>query len=121
MTIIMTGVIQPLLSVLLGGVTNAFIEYGTILMQQQYGLIDAAQLQLARDRVEQAVMRNIYLFIGIGAGALVAAYLLQALWIVAGQRQARRVRQKFLQAILNQDVAFFDDNEVGDLTTRLSR
>lgn len=70
--------------------------------------------------VQDSIYNSIYLFLGLGAAAFVAAWIQQAFWIVAGERQARRVRRLFLESILRQDIAFFDDNEVGDLTTRLS-
>lgn len=51
---------------------------------------------------------------------MIASYLFNALWQIAGSRQAKRVRKLFLGRILYQDIEFFDKNKVGDLTTRLS-
>eukprot|EP00158_Paraphelidium_tribonemae_P003609 Partr_v1_DN26254_c0_g1_i1_m48178 putative (ABC) transporter len=116
------GVIQPLVSILIGNVIQGFIEYGMTTELMNRGIIPSDQQAIdnAKQKVSDDVIQSVILFISIGAAAFLAAYLSQACWIFAGERQAHRIREKFLTAILNQDVPFFDENEVGDLTTRLS-
>ncbi len=106
----------------MGDVLNAFIEYGQLLTQfaADPANFDPKQLDAATKNIRDTVFKDIYLFLGIGSAAFLAAYLFKSLWSIAGQRQSRRVRRLFLSSILSQDVSFFDDNPVGDLTTRLS-
>ncbi|GIL45935.1 hypothetical protein Vafri_3054 [Volvox africanus] len=47
-------------------------------------------------------------FLYLGIGAIVASYLEAAIWMYTGNRQANRLRTRFLAAVLRQDVAFFD-------------
>lgn len=44
-----------------------------------------------------------------------------ACWTIAGERQAARIRSKYLRAILRQDVTFFDtETSTGEVITRMS-
>lgn len=115
------GAIQPVISLIIGDVSEAFAQYGIAAQKAVLGgSINQAALDAAKNRLQDAVVYQVILFAVIGVGASVAAYIARATWSVSGQRQARRIRQKFLTAILDQDVRFFDDNQVGDLTSRLS-
>lgn len=116
------GVMQPLLSVIMGDIVNAFLDYGRIVIPMENGLIpfDAVVLDQAKKSIEDKVLQNVYLFVGIGGAAFVGAYLMQSSWLMAGERISHRVREKFLRSVLRQDVEFFDKNEVGGLTTKLS-
>ncbi|KAI9142822.1 multidrug resistance protein 1 [Paraphysoderma sedebokerense] len=99
------GAALPSLSILLGDVLQGFIE--------------AAQAGDYR-KAESAILTNVYLFTGIGFAVLASCYAMQSCWIIAGERQARRVRSLFIEAVMKQDVEWFDKNAAGDLTTRLT-
>ncbi|KAG2226169.1 hypothetical protein INT45_003314 [Circinella minor] len=62
----------------------------------------------------------ILVFVYLGTGALVGAYIAQSFWIVTGENQVRRIRQRYVHAILRQDLGWFDKSEEGSLTTRLA-
>ncbi|KAI9311515.1 P-loop containing nucleoside triphosphate hydrolase protein [Dichotomocladium elegans] len=62
----------------------------------------------------------ILIFVYLGIATLVASYTAQALWTLTGARQTRRIRQKYVHAILRQDMGWFDKAEEGSLTTRLA-
>jgi len=47
-----------------------------------------------------------YIYLGIGTA--VASFLQVSCWTVAGERQATRLRSLYLEAVLRQDIAFFD-------------
>ncbi len=49
-------------------------------------------------------------FLYLGLGAIAASYLEAGVWMYTGNRQANRLRTRFLRAVLHQDVAFFDVN-----------
>lgn len=40
-------------------------------------------------------------------------------WVYTGEVNARRVREKYLQSILRQDIAFFDKTGAGEVATRI--
>jgi len=41
------------------------------------------------------------------------------IWVYTGEIGARRVRERYLQAILRQDVAYFDKVGAGEVATRI--
>ncbi|XP_059477144.1 ATP-dependent translocase ABCB1-like isoform X2 [Neocloeon triangulifer] len=59
-----------------------------------------------------------YVFIGLGV--LVAAFMQTLCWELACERQVYRLRQLFFAQILRQDITWFDRNQSGDLTNKLS-
>ncbi|KAI9255701.1 P-loop containing nucleoside triphosphate hydrolase protein [Phascolomyces articulosus] len=62
----------------------------------------------------------ILIFVYMGTGILVGAYIAQSFWIITGENQTRRIRQRYVHAILRQDLGWFDKSEEGSLTTRLA-
>jgi len=57
---------------------------------------------------------------GVGFGVLIVGYIRVALWLVASYRQTYRIRLALLQAVLRQEIGWFDTNDAGELGTRLS-
>ncbi|CAM6099091.1 unnamed protein product [Calypogeia fissa] len=99
------GVAQPLMTLLFGELINAF--------GQNY----ATSTHRLVHEVNKVVLDFVYLGIGCGVGA----YLEVACWTIAGERQAARIRCKYLRAILRQDILFFDtDTSTGEVITRMS-
>lgn len=56
------------------------------------------------DKVSEIALYFLYLGIGSAAGA----FLQSCLWIYSGNRQANRLRMRYLHAVLHQDIAYFD-------------
>ena len=54
------------------------------------------------------MLRLVYTFLVIAAIALVACYLAVSCWVTVGVRASNRIRTKVLNAILAQDMTFFD-------------
>lgn len=44
-----------------------------------------------------------------------------AFWNLSALRQTTRIREKYLTAVLRQEVGWFDKNPSGELTTRIAR
>ncbi|XP_033112138.1 ABC transporter B family member 1-like [Anneissia japonica] len=79
-------------------------------------VIDAAAVHQDMARVNKAVL---ILFL-ISAGGAVASFFRSWVFTLAGTRVVCRVRRNLLAAIIQQDIAFFDLNRTGELTSRLS-
>lgn len=65
----------------IGGVTDAFITYGRTMMiaaSMPPSPATTALIDEAKRIVEEEVLKNVYLFVGVGCAAYVAAYGLQA-------------------------------------------
>ena len=42
-----------------------------------------------------------------------------SIWIYTGEVNAKRIREHYLQAVLRQDIAFFDNVGTGEVATRI--
>lgn len=70
--------------------------------------------------VSEAVMPMVLVFIYLGTANMVFGYFHNFLWILTGERQTRRIRQRYMHAILRQDMAWFDQSAQESLTARLA-
>ncbi|KAG0472121.1 hypothetical protein HPP92_016667 [Vanilla planifolia] len=60
-----------------------------------------------------------FIYLAVGAG--IASFLQASCWMNAGDRQAARLRNMYLKAILRQEVAFFDKEiNTGEIVGRMS-
>jgi len=59
-------------------------------------------------------------YVGLATAVLIVIFLATVFWNVSAYRQTRRMRVAFYQAILRQEVGWFDVNEAGGLSTRLA-
>jgi len=48
-----------------------------------------------------------------------STYVYMCTWIYTGEINTRRIREKYLQAILRQDIAYFDKVGAGEVATRI--
>ena len=56
----------------------------------------------------------------IAAAMFICSFFQAAFWSFSASRQVHKIRQQFYSSILRQDIGWFDVNEPGTLTTRLS-
>jgi len=57
---------------------------------------------------------------GIGAAILVVSYIRVALWLITSYRQTYCIRVALLQAVLRQEIGWFDTHDAGELGSRLA-
>eukprot|EP00850_Spirogloea_muscicola_P001069 SM000004S14939 [mRNA] locus=s4:296552:303781:- [translate_table: standard] len=106
---VVNGAAMPLLALLLGQLINAF--------GQNTAAPSSDSLHHLVDQVTAVALRFVY----VAVGAAIAAYLEVACWMLAGERLSARIRALYLQAILRQDVAFFDkETSTGEVVGRMS-
>ncbi|CAG8467342.1 5545_t:CDS:10 [Racocetra persica] len=74
----------------------------------------------AQQSLDDSVRDNAIHFIILGVLVFTVGYLQMSLWMIAGERQANRLRLIYYSAILRQDITFFDTVSTGDVTTRIS-
>ena len=60
------------------------------------------------------------IFVWLGIALFVAAGLQVGLWTAASERMTIKLRQRFLDALLSQDVSFFDRQDAGMITSKIS-
>uniref|UniRef100_A0A914ZGI6 ABC-type xenobiotic transporter n=1 Tax=Parascaris univalens TaxID=6257 RepID=A0A914ZGI6_PARUN len=100
------GILQPVSSIITGAIVNVLLENNTDVKHDET-LLNRA-------------LPEIYGFLIVGVAILVVAYLQAALWHTSAERQIHRIRNKFLWAIMRQDIAWYDQNQSGALTTKLT-
>ncbi|KAF8987321.1 hypothetical protein BDQ17DRAFT_572176 [Cyathus striatus] len=114
------GATQPLMSLLFGRLTQSFVEFQIVVEQADSGNSTARALlpDIAANFRHDAALNASYL-VYIGVGMLACTYLYMCIWVYTGEVNAKRIREKYLQAILRQDIAFFDKVGAGEVTTRI--
>ncbi|XP_065859873.1 ABC transporter B family member 11-like isoform X1 [Euphorbia lathyris] len=97
------GISMPLMTIFLGDTVDAFGDN-----QNNTDVVHV---------VSQVSLKFVYLAIG----SAVASFLQVSCWMVAGERQAARIRGLYLKTILRQDIAFFDkETNTGEVIGRMS-
>ena len=56
----------------------------------------------------------------LGFAVMVVAYIRVALWLQTSYRQTYHIRVTLLQAVLRQEIGWFDTHDPGELGTRLA-
>ncbi|KAJ5650411.1 ABC transporter integral membrane type 1 [Penicillium longicatenatum] len=103
---IIGGALQPISFLLLGGLAEAFKEFflGTSSGSHLSSLVASFALY--------------YVYIAIGQ--FVSVYISTAGFMIGGENTTQRLREKYLAAILRQNIAFFDVLGAGEITTRIT-
>ncbi|CAK7327444.1 unnamed protein product [Dovyalis caffra] len=98
------GSCMPTMTIMFGQIVNAFGSTST-------------NIEEVTHEVSQVALKYVYL----GLGAMVAAFLQVSCWMVTGERQAARIRNLYLEAILRQEIGFFDkETSTGEIIGRMS-
>lgn len=98
-----SGLSLPLMTFLYGELANSFgHNVGT---------------KAVADEVSKVSLKFLYLALGSG----VAAFSQVSCWMITGERQAVRIRNLYLKAILRQDIGYFDrETNTGEIIERMS-
>lgn len=67
-----------------------------------------------------SIIPKILLLVYIAIGSFVCIYTHLVCWNLASQRLAQRVRDRYLRNLLRQDMAFFDNLQAGEVSSRLN-
>lgn len=103
---IISGAALPLFTLIFGNLTQVFTNFFVY-------HTDPAEFQ-------RTVNYNTLYFVYLGVGIAVASFLQTYLHVDRGEVIAARIRRKYLQAILRQNVAYFDRVGAGEVTTRIT-
>ncbi|KAI0652215.1 multidrug resistance protein 1 [Trametes meyenii] len=119
------GAAQPLMSLLFGRLTQDFVNFGITLAlardasNPQAQATAQARLPSAAMAFKHAAALNASYLVYIGVGMFVCTYVYMAIWVYTGEANARRIREKYLRAVLRQEIAYFDDVGAGEIATRI--
>lgn len=68
----------------------------------------------------QSIIEMCIWFVILACGLLVFSYIQIATWLIAAERQAKRVRELYLIAVMRQEMAWHDLQATGTITVKLS-
>ncbi|KAI8847954.1 P-loop containing nucleoside triphosphate hydrolase protein [Chytridium lagenaria] len=74
----------------------------------------------SNSKLNTDVRQSVIYLVAMGLTVATAAYLQMSLWMLAGERQTKRIREEYFKSVLRQDVSWFDKTQTGDITTRLT-
>ncbi|GAA5883526.1 hypothetical protein JCM16303_005465 [Sporobolomyces ruberrimus] len=112
------GIAQPAMTIAFGNLTNSFTNFASLPLI--YGsAIPADVLSAARSDLFGNVKDGVLILVYIGIGSFVATYIYMGFWVYTGEVATRRIREKYLRAVLRQNVGWFDKIGAGELTTRI--
>ncbi|KAJ4371134.1 hypothetical protein N0V83_004350 [Neocucurbitaria cava] len=69
---------------------------------------------------EAAIVPKILLLVYIAIATFACIYIHLVCWNLASQRLAQRIRDRYLRNLLRQDMAFFDNLQAGEVSSRLN-
>ncbi|KAL1561968.1 ABC transporter B member 11 [Salvia divinorum] len=96
------GLSVPLMALIYGSLVNAFGK---------------SQTNNTVPMVSEVSLKFVYLALGCG----LASFLQVSCWTITGERQSARIRRLYLQAILRQDIAYFDEKvSTGEIIEKMS-
>ncbi|CAD5220372.1 unnamed protein product [Bursaphelenchus okinawaensis] len=121
---IITGLGLPYLSVLIGSLSEAFVnatmatDYYMVPVQTKDGWRFLGDIYTL-DGFEDAAMNRIWISVYMGIALFCSATIQVNCFLTACENMMGRIRRKFFYAILRQDMAWYDRNNSGTLATKL--
>ncbi|KAF8900291.1 multidrug resistance protein 1 [Gymnopilus junonius] len=114
------GAGQPLITLLFSRLTQDFIAFAQALAEEQQGISgSSANITAAAANFRHAAANNATYLVYIGIGIFAFTYVYMNIWVYTGEVNAKRIRERYLQAVLRQDIAFFDTVGPGEVTSRI--
>ncbi|KAK0187916.1 P-loop containing nucleoside triphosphate hydrolase protein [Armillaria mellea] len=102
------GAAQPLMTLLFGNLTNQFVIFQSVVNKVDQGDQQAAnEFARGRGRIPPCI------------GMFVCTYFYMYVWVYTAEANAKRIRERYLRAVLRQDIPFFDKVGAGEVATRI--
>ncbi|KIY50745.1 P-loop containing nucleoside triphosphate hydrolase protein [Fistulina hepatica ATCC 64428] len=117
---ILAGAAQPVMTLVLGRLVNNFSGFTTATYNANSGDADAqANLKAEAQEFLHQAGKNAEYMAFIGVGTFVCTYIYMMAWVYTAEVNAKRIRERYLEATLRQEIAYFDDVGAGEIATRI--
>ncbi|KAJ7733032.1 P-loop containing nucleoside triphosphate hydrolase protein [Mycena metata] len=114
------GAASPVMSIFFGKLTQGFVAFTLTLVEAQAGSAEAAQqLPIAAANFRHASAKSATYLTILGLGVFATTYVYMHIWVVTAELSGKRIRERYLAAVLRQDPAFFDTVGAGEIVTRI--
>ena len=127
------------MSLIFGRLGQSMVNFAIILHMGLANVTPEQYLQAADDLKRETAQNALYLvyigesdsrfnfatvpmltFSSKGIGTWGTTYIYMAIWALTGERNAKRIRENYLRAILRQDIAYFETSGgAGEVATRI--
>ncbi|CAK5279585.1 unnamed protein product [Mycena citricolor] len=114
------GAAQPLMTILFGNLVNQFVNFQIVISAIDAGSTEAAaQLPAVAAAFRHEAGRLAIYLVCIGCGMFLCTYIYMYTFVYTAEVNAKRIRERYLKAVLRQDVQFFDKVGAGEVATRI--
>ncbi|KAH9174816.1 P-loop containing nucleoside triphosphate hydrolase protein [Lactarius sanguifluus] len=114
------GAAQPLMSLLFGNLTQDFVDFAAALNNLDPNDPEStAKLDQSAKGFRHVAAQDASYLTYIGVGLFVSTYIYMYIWVYTAEVAAKRIRERYLKAVLRQDIAFFDNVGAGEITSRI--
>ncbi|KIY62845.1 P-loop containing nucleoside triphosphate hydrolase protein [Cylindrobasidium torrendii FP15055 ss-10] len=113
------GAAQPLMTLLFANLVNKFVVFQRMMYLVDAGEIDQSAFQAAAADFKKAAADDALYLVIMGIGLLVCTFIYMYIWVYTAEVNAKRIRERYLQAVLRQEIAFFDNVGAGEVATRI--
>ncbi|EPB74430.1 ABC transporter transmembrane region [Ancylostoma ceylanicum] len=109
------------LGIVLGGMTTIFLRAQNSEFVLGEGKTDPNGLPgVTRKEFDDQVKMFCYYYLGLGIAMFTTSYVQIVCWETFAERITHKLRQIYLKAILRQQISWFDEQQTGNLTARLT-
>uniref|UniRef100_A0A914Y334 ABC transmembrane type-1 domain-containing protein n=1 Tax=Panagrolaimus superbus TaxID=310955 RepID=A0A914Y334_9BILA len=134
---IVTGMGMPFLSIIMGNMSQSFINMTALIEIQSDSFplfvilyqvfkdgnesvtFDPTILNYTTDKFSDDVVDKVMWSVYMGAGLFVSALIQVTCFLVASENMMHRMRKAFFKSVLRQNIAWYDMNNSGTLATKL--
>lgn len=107
------------MSIIFGNLTQSFVTFGTAVQNLHDGKGTQADVDVAAAHFRHTAADDAAILVYIGLGILVATFTYMFFWVYTGEVNSKRLRERYLQAVLRQDIAYFDNVGAGEVASRI--
>ncbi|RHZ85023.1 hypothetical protein Glove_73g31 [Diversispora epigaea] len=109
------------IGLIFSGVTGVTLPSATILFGKMVDYFTQFQSRkIGPDYFTSKVNNDTLVFVYLGVINFFATYIYMGCWVYTGERISRKIREKYLSAILRQNIAYFDKIGAGEVTARIT-
>lgn len=102
------GAAQPLMTLIFGKLTQSFTDFSKIINEMQASGRPASEfaerLATAKSHLKHEAGNNALYLMAIGIGTFLCTWAYMFIWAYTSEIQAKRIREKYLHAVLRQDI-----------------
>uniref|UniRef100_A0A671YEU4 Bile salt export pump n=1 Tax=Sparus aurata TaxID=8175 RepID=A0A671YEU4_SPAAU len=117
---VLHGSAQPLMLLVFGMLTDAFIEYDVELNELSDDRKECVNNTIQLLDIEYEMTLFAFYYVGIGAAVFLLGYFQISLWVTSAARQIKLIREMYFSRVMRMEIGWFDCTSVGELNTRMS-